>query len=105
MKGYLQRSWETLNELNEGMKEVHLAILEKRTRELERAVKEGWFKHYLIGAGLVGAGLVYTGLTNDNDSLANLGYGMLLMDGLYALGCYGIPALRRFRNRYKDTQE
>ena len=105
MKRYLQRARETLNELNEGMKVVHLAIFEKRAQGLERAVNEGWFKHFLIGTGLVGAGLVYAGLTNDNDSAAHIGYGMFAMDGLYALGCYGLPALRRFRNRHQDTQE
>ena len=97
LKEIYQDARERLKELDETLETIAVASLEKRAKGLKKAVEDGWFKHFLIGAGLVGASLVYTGLSNDNDYVAGLGYGALAMNGIYAFGCYGLPALRKNR--------
>lgn len=106
MKQYIQRAREKLSRLEEGILELFIAhgeldttILEQKAEGLKRAVEEGWFKSFLLGGAAVGAGLVYAGTKSDNKYVAGIGYGMLAIDGLYALGCYGIPYLRTLRNR------
>lgn len=101
---YIQRAIETIKEVNRDLGEISRASLEMRAEGLKRAVEEGWFKHLLIGGGIAGASLLYAGMTNDNAYAAGIGKGMLVIDGLYALGCYGLPALRRFRNRSQDRK-
>lgn len=85
MKNHLQKAKGVLNQLGEDLETIAVASLEQRAEGLKKAVEDGWFKHYLIGAATVGAGLVYTGLTNDNDYVAGIGYGTLAMTGLYSL--------------------
>ena len=84
-----------LNEIDDAMKIITMDSFEQRARGLERAVNDGWFKHFLVGAALAGAGLVYNGTANDNNYETGVGYGILAMDSIYALGCYGLPALKR----------
>ena len=85
MKRYLQKAKEVLKQIDEDLETIAVASLEQRAKGLKKAVEDGWFKHYLIGAATVGAGLVYAGLTNDNDCVAGMGYGTLAMTGLYSL--------------------
>ncbi len=85
MKNHLQKAKEILNQIGEDLETIAVASLEQRAKGLKKAVEDGWFKHFLIGAATVGAGLVYTGLTNDNDNVTGIGYGMLAMTGLYSL--------------------
>ena len=103
MKKYFQRARKTLNEFNNGLEDIAIASLEIRVKGFQRAIKDGWFKHFLIGAGIAGTGLVYTGLTNDNDYVAGVGYGALAMTGLYSLPSYVLPAFKKLRN--KNTKE
>lgn len=84
MKNHLQKAKEVLSQLDKDFRTIAVASLEQRAEGLRKAVEDGWFKHYLIGAATVGAGLVYIGLTNDNDHVSGIGYGTLTMTGLYS---------------------
>ena len=105
MKKYFQRARKTLNEFNNGLKDLAIASLEIRVKGLQRAVEEGWFKHFLIGAGIAGTGLVYTGLTNNNDYVAGVGYGVLAESGLYSLPTYVFPALGNLKKRNSKPKD
>ena len=85
MKRHLQKAREVLNQIDKNLERIAVASLEQRAKGLRKAVEDGWFKHFLIGAATVGAGLVYAGVTNDNDSVAGIGHGALAMTGLYSL--------------------
>lgn len=95
MKKHFQKVREGISELNRAMGEIAVASLNQRARGLEEAVKDGWFKHFLIGAGIVATGAVYSGLTNNNDHVAGVGYGIIVMSSIYAVGCYGIPYIKK----------
>lgn len=103
MKNHLQKAEEALNQVGEDLKTIAVASLEQRAESLRKAVEDGWFKHYLIGAATVGAGLVYTGLTNDNDYVAGIGYGTLAMTGLYS-SIYVLRPFGFFKTR-KDRDD
>ena len=85
MKRHLQKAKEILNQTGKDLETIAVASLEQRAEGLKKAVEDGWWKHFLIGATTVGAGLVYTGLANDNNYVAGIGYGTLAMIGLYSL--------------------
>ena len=87
------------------METIAVASLEQRAEGLRKAVEDGWFKYFLMGAATVGAGLVYTGLTNDNDYVAGIGYGALAMTGLYSLP-YALRPFGFFKTRTdRDNSE
>lgn len=88
MRNNTQRVRETLRELRKTHKEIITASYEMRLQGLRNAVENGWFKYYLIGAGIVGVGLVYMG-TGSNEHIANIGKGILIMDALYSLTLCG----------------
>ncbi len=104
MKRRLQKAKEVLNQLDKDLEKIAVASLEQRAEGLRKAVEDGWFKHYLIGAATVGAGLVYTGLTNDNDYVAGIGYGTLAMTGLYSLP-YVLRPFGFFKTRKDNSEE
>ncbi|MBS3080172.1 hypothetical protein J4221_01765 [Candidatus Pacearchaeota archaeon] len=105
MKRHLQKAKQTLNEVDKALETIAVASLEQRAEGLRKAVEDGWFKYFLMGAATVGAGLVYTGLTNDNDYVAGIGYGTLAMTGLYSLP-YALRPFGFFKTRTdRDNSE
>ena len=105
MKKIFQRAEQTLKETDEALEIIAIASLEQRAKGLRKAVEDGWFKYFLMGAATVGAGLVYTGLTNDNDYVAGNGYGTLAMTGLYSLP-YALRPFGFFKTRTdRDNSE
>lgn len=90
---------EKLKEFNENNSLVNRAIFKKRMGDLEKAFNNGTLKHALIAGGALGAGLVYAGLTNNNETVSSLGYGILLMDSIYAIGLYLPLYLNKQKNK------
>lgn len=106
MKKCLQKVKEVLNQIDEDLETLARDSLKQRAEGLRKAVEDGWFKHFLIGAATVGAGVVYMGVTNNNDHVAGIGYGMLTMTGLYSLPYvlrpFGYFKTRKSRNDSKE---
>jgi hypothetical protein len=106
MERHLQKAKEVLSQIDEGLETIAVASLEQKAKGLRKAVEDGWFKYYLIGAATAGTGLVYAGLTNDNDYVAGIGYGTLAMTGLYLLlyvpQSFGFFRTRKNRDNFEE---
>ena len=71
------------------------SYMEHRVSALRESVENGYFKCVLVGMGAVGAGLVYHGTSAGNDLTTGMGTGILILDAIYALGCYGVDLINK----------
>ena len=88
--------------LDETLRENYKLSIEIRAEALKRAVEDGWFSKFLLGAGVVASGLLAYGLINDNETAQYMGLGALSMDSLYGILLYGDKIFNIKREAKKD---
>lgn len=70
-------------EYKDAYNEVNVNIAKNRLRYFERSINDGSLERFLKVATPVSIGISVAGIITGNNEIAGLGYGALLMSGIY----------------------
>ena len=93
---------EKIKEFNRDLESIAIASLNQRANGLKRAYEDGTLKYLLIGGAVTGAGLIYAGSEYNNEQMAGIGAGMLVMDLILGIAAYGNLLLKRTKQNKEE---